>query len=274
MTQIPDAPSGIYCRGDSALLARPTVAMVGSRVASWHGRAFASQLAGQMAALGFVIVSGLARGIDAVCHQGALSVGGKTIAVLGHGCDLVYPKQNSLLFERIVTEGLLISEYPDGTPARPHHFPARNRLVTGLCDALIVLEAKAGSGSLISARLALEQGREVFAVPGPVLQGAAVGCHQLIREGAHLLDSIGDLYREAPGLFEGCSFDASINPASPISISDASHQILSLLSGGPLVLANLREGFEGRFDHLLDTLHALELKGLIARAGLFYHLKA
>ena len=254
-------------------MGRPKIAMVGSRYASWHGRAFASQLASQLSALGFVIVSGLARGIDAVCHEGALSVGGKTIAVLGHGCDLVYPKQNSDLFARIASEGLLISEYEDGTSPRPYHFPARNRVVTGLCDALIVLEAKAGSGSLISARLALEQGREVFAVPGPVLQGSAVGCHQLIREGAHLLDSVGDLYRELPRLFTGLALDVPPERDSLITSSDASHQILSLLSGGPLVLASLKEAFDGPFDTLLETLHALEVQGLIARAGLFYHLK-
>ena len=146
-------------------------------------------------------------------------------------------------------------------------------MVTGLCDALIVLEAKAGSGSLISARLALEQGREVFAVPGPVLQGSAVGCHQLIREGAHLLDWVGDLYRELPQLFTGLALDVPPERDSLITSSDASHQILSLLSGGPLVLASLKEALDGPFDTLLETLHALEVQGLIARAGLFYHLK-
>jgi len=164
-----------------------------------------------------VIVSGLARGIDAVCHEGALSVGGKTIAVLGHGCDLVYPKQNSDLFARIASEGLLISEYEDGT--------------------------------------------------------SPLGCHQLIREGAHLLDSVGDLYRELPRLFTGLALDVPPERDSLITSSDASHQILSLLSGGPLVLASLKEAFDGPFDTLLETLHALEVQGLIARAGLFYHLK-
>ena len=177
LKEIPSPPSQLYCVGQLDICLGPKIAMVGSRAASWHGLQFAEALAGQLAALGFVVVSGLARGIDAASHRGALAVGGKTIAVLGQGCDLVYPKQNQALYQEVVREGLLVSEYPDGTRPKPYHFPARNRIITGLCDALIVVEARTRSGSLISAKSALAQGREVFAVPCPVVAGAASGCH-------------------------------------------------------------------------------------------------
>jgi len=277
LKEIPGPPLHLYCAGQMDLCLGPKIAMVGSRAASWHGLQFAEQLAGQLAALGFVVVSGLARGIDAASHRGALAVGGKTIAVLGQGCDVVYPKQNQALYEQIVRHGLLVSEYPDGTEPKPYHFPARNRIITGLCDALIVVEARTRSGSLISAKSALAQGREVFAVPGPVVAGAASGCHELIREGAHLMDSITDLYREMPNLFRHIqSTEAALpipdEPAGQV-VTDNHQALLALLTAGPMVFSDLLANFDGTIECLAAALAHLELSGQIEHLGMLYQLR-
>jgi DNA processing protein len=277
LKEIPSPPSQLYCVGQLDICLGPKIAMVGSRAASWHGLQFAEALAGQLAALGFVVVSGLARGIDAASHRGALAVGGKTIAVLGQGCDLVYPKQNQALYQEVVREGLLVSEYPDGTGPKPYHFPARNRIITGLCDALIVVEARTRSGSLISAKSALAQGREVFAVPGPVVAGAASGCHELIREGAHLLDSVTDLFREMPQLFQHVQ---PIQAAQPTTdppagqVATNNHQdLVALLTAGPMVFSDLLANFDGTIECLVAALAHLEVSGQIEHLGTLYQLR-
>ena len=277
LKEIPSPPSQLYCVGQLDICLGPKIAMVGSRAASWHGLQFAEALAGQLAALGFVVVSGLARGIDAASHRGALAVGGKTIAVLGQGCDLVYPKQNQALYQEVVREGLLVSEYPDGTGPKPYHFPARNRIITGLCDALIVVEARTRSGSLISAKSALAQGREVFAVPGPVVAGAASGCHELIREGAHLLDSITDLFREMPQLFQHVQpIQAALPTTDPPAgqVATNNHQdLLALLTAGPTVFSDLLANFDGTIECLVAALAHLEVSGQIEHLGALYQLR-
>lgn len=277
LKEIPSPPSQLYCVGQLDICLGPKIAMVGSRAASWHGLQFAEALAGQLAALGFVVVSGLARGIDAASHRGALAVGGKTIAVLGQGCDLVYPKQNQALYQEVVREGLLVSEYPDGTGPKPYHFPARNRIITGLCDALIVVEARTRSGSLISAKSALAQGREVFAVPGPVVAGAASGCHELIREGAHLLDSVTDLFREMPQLFQHVQpIQAALPTTDPPAgqVATNNHQdLLALLTAGPMVFSDLLANFDGTIECLVAALAHLEVSGQIEHLGTLYQLR-
>ncbi|MCH9819881.1 MAG: DNA-processing protein DprA [Gammaproteobacteria bacterium] len=277
LKEIPSPPSQLYCVGQLDICLGPKIAMVGSRAASWHGLQFAEALAGQLAALGFVVVSGLARGIDAASHRGALAVGGKTIAVLGQGCDLVYPKQNQALYQEVVREGLLVSEYPDGTGPKPYHFPARNRIITGLCDALIVVEARTRSGSLISAKSALAQGREVFAVPGPVVAGAASGCHELIREGAHLLDSITDLFREMPQLFQHVQpIQAALPTTDPPAgqVATNNHQdLVALLTAGPMVFSDLLANFDGTIECLVAALAHLEVSGQIEHLGALYQLR-
>ena len=277
LKEIPSPPSQLYCVGQLDICLGPKIAMVGSRAASLHGLQFAEALAGQLAALGFVVVSGLARGIDAASHRGALAVGGKTIAVLGQGCDLVYPKQNQALYQEVVREGLLVSEYPDGTRPKPYHFPARNRIITGLCDALIVVEARTRSGSLISAKSALAQGREVFAVPGPVVAGAASGCHELIREGAHLLDSITDLFREMPQLFQHVQpIQAALPTTDPPAgqVATNNHQdLLALLTAGPMVFSDLLANFDGTIECLVAALAHLEVSGQIEHLGTLYQLR-
>ena len=277
LKEIPSPPSQLYCVGQLDICLGPKIAMVGSRAASWHGLQFAEALAGQLAALGFVVVSGLARGIDAASHRGALAVGGKTIAVLGQGCDLVYPKQNQALYQEVVREGLLVSEYPDGTGPKPYHFPARNRIITGLCDALIVVEARTRSGSLISAKSALAQGREVFAVPGPVVAGAVSGCHELIREGAHLLDSITDLFREMPQLFRHVQPIQAARPTTDPpawQVATNNHQdLLALLTAGPMVFSDLLANFDGTIECLVAALAHLEVSGQIEHLGTLYQLR-
>jgi DNA processing protein len=196
LKQLPDRPVGFYTLGFLPAIESHSVAIVGSRRATLYGRAVAKRLASELAEMGFTIVSGLARGIDAAAHEGALDVGGKTVAVLGCGVDLVYPPEHIGLYEKIKKTGLVISEFPMGRPADRYTFPARNRLVSGLSQAVIVVESDVNGGSMITAHMAAEQGRHVFAVPGRVDQSASRGCHELIREGATLIRSAQDIIDE------------------------------------------------------------------------------
>ena len=189
LKQIPCPPPLLFLRGDPGLLASACCAMVGSRKASSYGMRNAKWLARELAASGFTIVSGLAAGIDSGAHQGALDGSGATIAVMGCGVDRVYPKHNKMLMEEIAQRGAVLSEYPLTASPRPHHFPRRNRIISGLSLGIIVVEAATRSGSLITARLAMEQGREVFAVPGPISSIHSSGCHRLIADGATLIEN-------------------------------------------------------------------------------------
>jgi DNA processing protein len=197
LAAIDDAPPALWCVGDAACLAAPCIAMVGSRRATGVGLATAHALAVDLAGAGIVIASGLAHGIDAASHRGALAAGGRTVAVLACGIDIVYPRAHRDLAVRIARSGAVISEFPPGTPPLAGHFPQRNRIVTGLCSGLVVVEARERSGSLLSARLANEQGRTVMAVPGSVRGGANGGAHRLIREGAALVESAQHVVDEA-----------------------------------------------------------------------------
>jgi DNA processing protein len=196
LSELPDAPPALYVLGDVGLLARPQLAIVGSRHPTAAGRRIAGNISAQLCAAGLVITSGLARGIDAAAHEAALRAGGRTIAVCGTGLDQCYPPQHQPLFERIRAQGALVSEFAPGSPALPHHFPRRNRIISGLSCGVAVIEAAAGSGSLITARRALDQGRELFVVPGSPLNPLAAGCLELLREGAHLLRDGTDILTE------------------------------------------------------------------------------
>ncbi len=203
LAAIADPPNPLYLRGDAAALRHPHVAIVGSRQATRAGRDTAVRFASALARAGFGVVSGLAYGIDAAAHDGALAADGLTIAALGTGVDICYPARHRALAERIAARGALVSELPPGTPPQRLHFPRRNRIISGLCLGVLVVEASLRSGSLITARLALEQGREVFAVPGPVSSPLSRGCHALIRDGAVLVESADDVLAElsmAPGM--------------------------------------------------------------------------
>lgn len=193
LAHIPQPPAALFVAGDAGLLLYPQVAVVGARAASASGLVHARTFVRALVRGGFTITSGLADGIDAAAHAAALEVGGTTLAVMGTGPDLVYPRKHQMLAQRIATGGALISEFPPGTAARADHFPRRNRLIAGLALGTLVVEAGVRSGSLITARLAVEQGREVFAVPGSIDHELARGCHRLIRDGARLVEDAAEI---------------------------------------------------------------------------------
>jgi DNA processing protein len=199
LREIVDPPFALFYRGDLSLLQKPMVAMVGSRRASAYGMNAAAHLARQLASAGVVIVSGLARGIDASAHQAALDAGSATIAVLGTGIDIIYPRSHAKLTRAIAGHGLLMTEFPPGTPPLAANFPVRNRLISGLTLGTVIVEATGKSGSLITARMAAEQGREVFAVPGSIFASASEGPHRLIQYGAKLVHDAADVLDELPG---------------------------------------------------------------------------
>ena len=196
LLEITDPPAILYCRGRTELLNRPALAVVGSRNATAQGNGNAEQFARSFSAAGLTIVSGLAQGIDAAAHRGGLSGEGSTIAVLGTGIDVIYPRINAALGEQIASRGLLLSEFALGTKALAHNFPRRNRLISGLAQGCLVVEAALASGSLITARAAAEQGREIFAVPGSIHSPLSKGCHALIKAGAKLAESAEDVLSE------------------------------------------------------------------------------
>lgn len=193
LKEIRNPPRQLYCRGDLSLLESRSVAIVGSRTTTAYGKKTAAAISRRLAASGVTIVSGMAWGIDASAHEGALDVGGKTIAVLGCGPDVCYPPENRVLMADILRHGLIVSEYGPGTPASRYNFPNRNRIISGLCEATVVVQARNRSGALITAELAAEQGREVFAVPGNIDSPYNLGNNRLIREGVSPLICTDDI---------------------------------------------------------------------------------
>ncbi|MHB9145353.1 MAG: DNA-processing protein DprA [Symbiobacteriia bacterium] len=193
---IPDPPAILYRRGRRDLRLDPAVAIVGSRQATGYGRMVAEGLADALARHGVTVVSGLARGIDGAAHRGALAAGGRTVAVLGCGVDVIYPFEHRHLFEQVLAEGLIFSELPPGTRPEPHHFPGRNRIISGLSRGVVVVEAAERSGALITVDYALEQGRDVLAVPGNVTSIMSRGPHALLRDGARVAESAEDILEE------------------------------------------------------------------------------
>lgn len=198
LKQIPDPPTVLYVRGQAKTLSEHAVAMVGTRRPTAYGSAVAHRLACDLAQRQLVIVSGLARGIDSACHRGALEAKGKTVAVLGSGADIIYPRENRRLADKIMESGALITEFPLGTSPAPENFPIRNRIISGLTLGVVVVEGAEYSGSLITARLALEQDREVFAVPGNITSAQSFGPNHLIKQGAKLVDQWFDVVEEFP----------------------------------------------------------------------------
>ncbi|HDS16864.1 MAG TPA: DNA-protecting protein DprA [Proteobacteria bacterium] len=200
LARIVDPPSVLYLKGSVACLSLPGIAVVGARQASALGRHFAFSLSSRLASQGLAVVSGLALGVDGAAHEGSLQGGGPTLAVLGTGLDLVYPAVHRHLSARITENGALLTEFPPGTVPNKGNFPRRNRLVSGLACGVVVVEAGERSGSLITARLALEQGREVFAVPGPPGMPGSRGVNRLLKDGAQLLESVDDIFVALPWL--------------------------------------------------------------------------
>lgn len=196
LSEIADPPLGLFYRGNGDMLLDQQIAIVGSRLATRTGCATARQFARELSEAGITITSGLALGIDREAHQGALDVEGRTIAVIATGIDGVYPSRNRSTYSQLYERGLVISEFPPGTPPRREHFPVRNRIISGLSSGTLVIEANLRSGSLITARLAAEQGRDVFAIPGGIQGSANRGCHRLIKQGAKLVESVKDILEE------------------------------------------------------------------------------
>ena len=200
LRDIPAAPAALFVAGDPSCLWTPQIAIVGSRSATSGGLANAHTFAKAFAQAGIVVTSGLAEGVDGAAHEGALEGAGETIAVLGTGPDIVYPRRHKRLLEGIIEHGALVSEFPPGTPGKPEFFPRRNRIIAGLSLGTLVVEAGLNSGSLITARLAAEQGREVFALPGTIHNPFARGCHRLIRDGAKLVETPEEVLEDLHGV--------------------------------------------------------------------------
>ena len=258
LLQIADPPSVLYVRGRFEILNTPALAIVGSRNASPSGCQTARAFAKALASSRFSIVSGLALGIDAAAHQGALDAANpaaSTIAVIGTGADRVYPARNRDLAQSIATNGVIISEFPLGTPAAAANFPRRNRIISGLAKGVLVVEAALQSGSLITARLAGEQGREVFAVPGSIHSPLSRGCHQLIRQGAKLVETAADILEE---LGEDCSL------APEMRTNTSKDPILKALGHDPCSLDDLANLTQLPAEQLLPRLLELELSGLVS----------
>jgi DNA processing protein len=261
LAEIPDPPLLLYVSGRVELLAQPLIAVVGSRNASVQGRVDAESFAAALSGAGLCVVSGLALGIDTAAHEGALRGVGSTIAVVGTGLDRVYPARNRALAHRIAAQGCIVSEYPLGMPPLAANFPRRNRIISGLAAGVLVIEAAAQSGSLITAQLAAEQGREVFALPGSIHSALTKGCHRLIREGAQLVETVDDVLmamRVSPlaGL-------PQVDAAAPASEDDAI--LLDALGHEPVALDELLARLVIDPGALGARLLELELAGLVTR---------
>ncbi|MEJ0099727.1 MAG: DNA-processing protein DprA [Pseudomonadota bacterium] len=278
LAALADPPPVLYVLGDASLLQEPQIAVIGSRQPTAAGRSLAARMAGDLATAGLVITSGLARGIDAAAHEAALAAGGKTIAVCGTGLDICYPAQHRALFERIAREGLLVSEFPPGTPPRAAHFPQRNRVISGLSRGVVVVEAAADSGSLITARHALAQGREVFAVPGSPLNPLAAGCLELLRQGATLVRGAADVLPEIAVKIEG-NVHAHQQLGLPIAGAGGSSRLdkdyemlLDALGFEPSTVDDLVERTGLGPGSIASMLLILELEGRVeARPGALYN---
>jgi DNA processing protein len=272
LKEIHDPPIGLYRKG-AYEFSQPCIAIVGSRRTTLYGQSVAKTLGAELGRLGFCVVSGLARGIDTAAHEGALAVGGRTAAVLGCGIDIIYPPENLELYRRIGAEGAILSEFPFGRRADRQSFPMRNRVVAGMCEAVVVVETDVNGGSMITARFAGEQGRLIFAVPGRIDQATSKGCHQLIRDGATLLTGVDDILSElnylggmrpapipeAPG--RGAAGGGSREALSPDEAA-----VMACFAGGAMLSPDLLAQQTGLpVATVTPVLLLLELKRLLAR---------
>jgi len=268
LTTIADPPPVLWTRGRLDALARPAVAIVGSRAASPYGLAVAERLAADLAASGLVIISGLARGVDSAAHRGALSAGGVTVAVLGSGVDVIYPSEHAPLASAIDATGAVVSELVPGTRPQQFFFPLRNRIISGLSRAVVVIEASEKSGSLITARCALDQGRDVLAVPGNVLSGKNRGAHALLRDGAKIVESADDILEELGMPPKGAAQGRGEREGAAAGIAGSRDPVLdSLVAGEASDLDEISERSGLQASRLLPRLFELELHGLVRRVG-------
>jgi DNA processing protein len=272
LKQISDPPPLLYVVGNSDLLNEPQLAMVGSRRASRQSLDNAARFAREFARQGFTVTSGMALGIDAQCHKGALSGSGHTVAVLGTGIDVVYPARNRQLFKEIAVRGVIVSEFTLGSGPRPHSFPRRNRIISGMSLGVLVVEAALQSGSLITARLALEQNREVFAIPSSIHNLGGKGCNALIRQGAKLVETASDVLEELSGWLPANNSESDQQLSAQVELfaeplDDRERQLLQWLSYDLQPLERLQQLSGWAVPELMAVLMSLEIKGQVENQG-------
>lgn len=263
LREIADPPPVLYLQGELTPADQWSVAVVGTRRATVYGRQVVERLVGELARAGVTIVSGLARGIDAVAHRTALEAGGRTVAVLGNGVDQVYPPEHARLAAQIRTQGALVSEFPPGVPPDAANFPRRNRIISGLTVGTLVVEAGQSSGALITADFAAEQGRDVYAVPGSIFSPASQGTHQLLRDGAKLIVEARDILEELNLTI--VAQQQAAREALPASATEA--LLMGLLGAEPLHIDELGRAAGLAMNELASTLTMMELKGMVRQVG-------
>ncbi|UCH63483.1 MAG: DNA-processing protein DprA [Fidelibacterota bacterium] len=260
-----DAPTGLYVRGAGSLEG-DFLAVVGTRQPTSYGRDQTRRLCQELVAAGLGIVSGFARGIDTAAHKATLDTGGNTVAVLGCGVDVIYPMENRKIYQELLGKGLTVSEYPPGTSPDAHHFPQRNRIISGLSLGTLVVEAGKGSGALITAYHALDQDREVFALPGRVDSAKSDGCHEIIQRGAKLVTRVEDVLSELTPPY-------SVRPGQQMEIlrevdlTDTEREIMEYLTGEPVLVDRIAEDLKRDVSELLGVLLHLEMKGLVIQSA-------
>jgi DNA processing protein len=268
LLELHDPPVCLFLRGAAVAAWPPAVAIVGARRCTPYGWEVAEALGAGLASAGLVVVSGVARGVDGAAHLGALRAGGPTVAVLGSGIDVAYPRNHRKLIDRIATSGSVVSEYPPGVEARPRRFPARNRIVAALSHGVVVVEGAEGSGSLITAEFAGDLHREVMAVPGPVTGPLSAAPHELIRDGATLVTSVGEVLA-ALGIPEGSgkSGRTTVPAQSLAGLNEEERGVLDHLSGAPATVDMVAAGCGLDAPRTLRALAGLELRGLVRSEG-------
>ncbi len=270
LRQIPLAPPLLYVRGQIGDVDAWSVGVVGTRAPSPYGREAARRLSGDLASAGVTIVSGLALGIDAIAHAAALDAGGRTIAVLACGVDLIYPERHIALAERICAAGAMVSEFPLGTRPIPQLFPVRNRLISGLSSGVLVVEAGQKSGALITVDYALEQGRDVFAVPGQIYMHTSDGTNQAIRNGAGLVTCAQDILEALN--FSSAAIQREVQAAFPDGPTETA--LMDLVSYAPQHVDELRRSMNLPIAEVMAALTVLELKGLVRQSGVMHYVLA
>ncbi len=268
LQEIHRPPKVLWIKGDPHYLSCPQIAIVGSRLATPAGLAIAKEFAEQLALAGFIVTSGLAEGIDGAAHAGALSAQKPTIAVLGSGLNHIYPRQHSALAQSIAVQGALVSEFPANAPPRAAHFPQRNRIISGLSLGTLVVEANLKSGSLITARLANEQGREVFAIPGSIRNAQSAGCHALIQQGAKLVENVAQILEELA--WQNPVEIQTVHKPMVLELDQSQHKLLECVGFSPTSVDSivLHSGFS--LAIVLPGLVELELHGYIQSVSIGY----
>ncbi|SHG58803.1 DNA processing protein [Thermosyntropha lipolytica DSM 11003] len=270
LRNIPNPPYLLYYKGQVKLLTKFALAIVGARKATPYGKKIARSWARELSRQGVVVVSGMARGIDTEAHRGALEETGETVAVLGSGIDVIYPRENEEIFQRIIQQGVVISEFPLRTPPEPGNFPRRNRIISGLSYGVLVVEAGAKSGALITADFALEQGRDVFAVPGPVNASTSEGCNNLIKQGAKITTCVEDILEEYSGIYN-VKAAASLKKDDFLLLDSEESLIIQCMGYEPCHIDELLAVSGMDIGKLSQVLLQMELKGLIkAMPGNYY----